>query len=159
MKITRLLSALAVAALVFGCQPSQTAEKPGTETVVLKDGLYKASYDQADSRGWKAFLEIQVRDKMIVSGNFDYVNAEAAFKSQDQAYADAMKKVTNVTPADAGKALLDALIEKQSAAVDVVAGATGTSEAFKALAAAALAKAVQGDSNEALVPQPDVKKE
>ena len=150
------LLSFSILALVFSCQPSQVEKKPlTTPPPVYKDGIYSASYDEPNNQGWKGFLEVQVRDKMIVSANFDYISKTGALLSQDQAYADNMKKTSGITPSDAARALLDSLVDSQTAEVAVIPGAKEISETFKALSQAALTKAAQGDTSPTLLPQTD----
>ena len=153
MKNSYPIAILSLAALMFSCQPGQEDSKVHKAAPEYKDGIYSASYSTPDSRGWKGFLEVQVRDKVIVSANFDYINPEGKLKSQDQAYADNMKKVSGVTPSDAARALLDSLVDVQTEEVAVVTGATSTTAIFKALAKVALAKAIAGDPTPSLIPQ------
>lgn len=154
MKITYAVAAMGIFALMFSCQPSQEkAADPIQNVTAYVDGIYSATFETADERGWKGFLEVQVRDKTIVSANFDYSKDDGSLKSQDQAYADGMMKASNITPSDADKALLDSLVDKQSADVAAVTGATGTTKDFRILAKAALEKAKAGDASPALVPQ------
>lgn len=150
----RILWALALLFALSSCQESGDQKTAATPKPAYKDGIYSATFQTPDSRGWKAFLQVQVREGQVVSANFDYSNADGALKSQDQGYADSMKKVTGTTPAEAAAALLDALVEKQGGEVQVVTGATGTSQAFNLLAKAALEKAAAGDTAQAVLPQP-----
>lgn len=147
MKNSIVLALAAV--LVLACAPAKPAT-PAAQAItkastVYKDGTYKVTYDHFDSRGWKAFIEIQIRDGAVVSANHDYVNAKGEYKSKDEAYAQGMKKKSNLTPVEASQQLIDRLVERNAADIDAVTGATGTSASFKELAAAGLAAAVKGD--------------
>ncbi|WP_052447277.1 FMN-binding protein [Clostridium polynesiense] len=98
----------------------------------FKDGKYKAEYDKEDTRGWKAFTEIEVKGGKIVSANYDYVNKEGKLKSKDEGYNKAMKEKSKTSPAEYGPALGKALVDKQDPAkVDKVTGATHSWEQFK----------------------------
>lgn len=126
----------------------------------LKDGKYKAEYDKEDTRGWKAFTEIEVKDGKIVSANYDYVNKDGKLKSKDAEYNKAMKDKSGTSPAEYAPALGKALVDKQDPSkVDKVTGATHSSDAFKEMAKKLIdEKAKKGDQTTLKLPQTDVKK-
>ncbi len=117
-----------------------------------KDGTYKASYDKLDSHGWKAFVELTVKANEITAAKFDYTNKDGNLKTKDEAYETSMKAKSGTGPQEYTVKLSQDLLNKQDiAAVDTVTGATSGSVEFKELVAAALAKAVSGDTTEAIV--------
>ncbi len=126
----------------------------------LKDGKYKAEYDKEDTRGWKAFTEIEVKDGKIISANYDYVNKDGKLKSKDAEYNKAMKDKSGTSPAEYSPALGKALVDKQDPSkVDKVTGATHSSDAFKEMAKKLMdEKAKKGDQTTLKLPQTDVKK-
>jgi major membrane immunogen (membrane-anchored lipoprotein) len=115
-------------------------------TTVYEDGVYRVVYDAFDNRGWKPEMEIQVRGGVVVSATYDYVNPAGEFKSQDAGYAERMKERSGTTPIDASNALVSQMVDLNSADVDIVTGATHSSETFRVMGAAGLEKAVSGDS-------------
>ena len=129
--------------------PAPTTEPAPTPTPTpapaadaLKDGVYKASQDNFDDRGWKGTVEVEVKDSKIANVKFDYVNKDGALKSQDAGYKAAMEPVAKTYPEKAFAELQAALVEKQDvAAVTAVAGATTSSNDFTALVKIALEQA------------------
>jgi len=139
MKSRRVISLLAVAALAttifVGCG-SKDAKEAG-----LKDGTYKATGDK-DDKGNTASIEIEIKDGKIATVKYDEVSEDGTSKLDNEEYNTNMKAKSGTNPIEAFPTLEKALVEKQDAAsVDVVTGATHTSETFKTLAKEALADA------------------
>lgn len=106
----------------------------------LKDGAYKAEASDFDSRGWKPFVELTVKDKKISDVKFDYVNKEGKMKSADEAYNKSMMEKAKTSPSIYTKDLAKKLVETQDVAkVDTITGATTSTGNFKALAEKAIA--------------------
>lgn len=123
--------------------PTTPAPAPAPAPAVdgFKDGVYKATQDKADQYGWKGFVEVTIKDGKIATVIFDYDN-NGALKSKDEAYKAQMEPVSKTYPEKAFAELQAALVEKQDvAAVNAVAGATMSSNDFKALAVLALEQA------------------
>lgn len=113
----------------------------------LQDGTYTLKSNE-DERGWAVQFELTVKDGKITESKFDYVNAEGDLKSEDEGYNTAMKDKTDVSAAEAMETLNAKLVETQSVdAVDVVSGASHTSESFKEYATLLLEAAAKGDTN------------
>lgn len=113
----------------------------------LKDGKYKVEASDFDERGWKPFIEVEVKAGKITTVTFDDINKDGKFKSEDTAYNENMEKVAKTGPAKYTKQLEESLVAKQDVAkVDAVAGATSSTNNFKALAAKALENAGKGDT-------------
>ncbi|MCR1951717.1 MULTISPECIES: FMN-binding protein [unclassified Clostridium] len=139
MKSRRVISLLAVAALattVFvGCGNKEEAKESG-----LKDGNYSAKGEK-DERGYQASIEIEVKDGKIATVKYDEVG-EKGSKLDDAEYNTNMKAKSGTNPEEAFPKLQDALVEKQDvASIDVVTGATKTTDSFKTLAEKALSDA------------------
>lgn len=152
MKATVLFAVLAL--LLASCgggtasqKPTDTVTKPIPAKVVYTDGNYRATFSTPDSRDWTPFIEILVREGVVVSANFDYFSSTGTYKSQDVAYAEGMKAKSGITPVEVANQLVDNMIDINSGDVDVVTGATSTSDSFRFLAKAALAKALVGDTS------------
>ncbi|KOA18420.1 FMN-binding domain protein [Clostridium homopropionicum DSM 5847] len=135
-----------------GSKPADSTSTANTTTKAYKDGTYKATYDFLDGHGWKPQLEIEIKDGKIAKVVYDSANAEGKLKTKDDAYNKLMKSKSNTSPAEYSPKLQDALVKSQDyTKVDTVTGATESSEEFKALAAAALAKAEKGDTSAAVL--------
>lgn len=131
------------------------ATEPAATGTQLVDGVYTASYDNFDSYGWKAQVEIEVKESKIANVKFDYVNKDGALKSKDEAYKAAMEPVAKISPEKAFNELQAALVTSQDAAtVQAVAGATVSSNDFLALAAKALEAAATGATEPVVIPLP-----
>lgn len=139
MKSKRVISLLAVAALAttifVGCGNKEEAKKSG-----LKDGTYTEKSEK-DERGYEASIEIEVKDGKIAAVKYDEVG-EKGSKKDDTEYNAKMKEAKGTNPSEAFPKLEESLVEKQDvASVDVVTGATSSSDSFKTLAEKALGKA------------------
>lgn len=111
-----------------------------TKSTTYTDGDYTAE-SEPDDHGYKGAISISVKGGKIETVDYDEYNAEGARKSEDTEYAETMKGVSGVTPAEAYEQLEQSLITKQNPdSVDAVSGATGTSEQFVRLAKEALNK-------------------
>lgn len=159
MALASVLSVLILA----GCGSSSKkadASKESAKEATYKDGKYKASFDKLDTHGWKAFTEIEIKDGKIVTVDFDYLNKDNKRKSEDAGYTKAMAPKSGTSPDKFCPQLEKALIDKQDPdKVDVVTGATHSTDNMKQLAKLALESAKKGDTKEVLAPQPDVKEQ
>lgn len=146
--VVLILASLLLVTLVTGCSSKKeetpavaepAVETPAVETpVTLVDGTYKAE-GTADTYGWKAFVELEVKDAKISSVNFDYDNA-GKMKSEDAEYKANME-ATGTSPDVFIPEYEKQLLEKQDiTAVDGVAGATQSFNDFTTLVNEALAK-------------------
>jgi major membrane immunogen (membrane-anchored lipoprotein) len=138
-------------------EPAKTEAPKATEpakTSTYKDGTYKVEFDKFDANGWKGQLELTVKTDKITAVKFDYVNKDGKLKSADAAYKAAMEPKTKTYPAKFIPELQQKLIDKQDvAAVDAVAGATGSTNEFKTLAKYALDEmAKKGVTTPAVIP-------
>lgn len=129
----------------------ETAKETTTEAAKvekkaeLKDGTYKAETG-FDDRGWKAVHTITVSGGKVTESTFDYENKEGALKSEDAEYNKNMEAKSGVSSKDATDKLDEEFLKAQSADVEVVTGATHTTENFKATAAALLEAAAEGNT-------------
>lgn len=115
--------------LVVGC----TGGKANYE-----DGLHSEEAE-IDDRGWKSTITITVVDGKIKEVDYDEVNEEGISKTKDTEYAELMKKETGISPEEAFQKLEKELKLSQDVdKVDVVSGATSSSNEFKSLAKEAL---------------------
>lgn len=139
--------------------PASTAAAPATtagapaEAGKYKDGTYKVEYDNFDSKGWKAFVELTIAGDKITAATYDYVNKDGKLKTADAAYEKAMKDKNGVGPVEYSKTLSDGILAKQdAAAVDIVAGATSSSEHFIELATIILKELAPAGTASKVVP-------
>ncbi len=165
-----VLTTVLSASLLAGCakkeEPAPTTppatetpatETPATEVSAYKDGTYKTEYDNLDTKGWKAFVEIVVSGGKIASCNYDYVNADGNLKSKDADYNANMLKGSGTNPEKAYPALDQALVNAQGLeGFQAVTGATHSSDTFKELVTIALENAKSGNTTVAVVAQPDI---
>ncbi|WP_062353695.1 extracellular electron transfer flavoprotein PplA [Bacillus kwashiorkori] len=97
----------------------------------LQDGVYTLTENDFDENGWKVNFRITVDKGKITKSEYDYVNADGKLKSEDENYDKAMREKTGTGPKDYIPDLNKQLEEKQDAKqVDVVTGATHSSENF-----------------------------
>ncbi|NLK20843.1 MAG: FMN-binding protein [Epulopiscium sp.] len=146
-KILTLGLALGLSLTVLaGCNTQKKVETPDNtnpqteQPVAVKytDGTYTAE-GEADERGWKPVISIEVNDSKITAVDYNEINQEGTEKQNDEEYNKNMKDVVNIGPAEAFPQLEASLVEKQDVdAVDTVSGATGTTESFKNMAKKAL---------------------
>lgn len=98
----------------------------------LQDGTYGIIEKNFDKRGWKTEFSITVVDGKITASTYENVNEAGAKKSEDAEYEANMKAKAGIGPAEYFAALNSQLVEKQDPeAVEVVTGATGSSDTFK----------------------------
>ena len=157
-KLVALLTAVVLStSLLVACgekKEEKKEDKPAA-TSTLKDGTYKAEYDKADERGWKAFVELKVADGKVSSSTFDYVNDKGEMKSKDAGYNKAMEDKTKTSPEKFSKTLPEELVKTQDVSkVATVTGATASTNDFKALATKAMDSAKEGKTDVVKVPAP-----
>lgn len=118
----------------------------------LKDGDYTVETSKADDHGYKAKLSIKVSDGKITEAKYNEFNGETnAMKREDKDYNEKMTRVSGIGPAEYEPQLEKALIEKQSSDIDVITGATSSSNQFKKLAEKILKNAEEGKTEATLV--------
>lgn len=128
--------------ILAGCGPAK-----------LVDGVYKVEAATYDTHGFKPQLEVTVASGKVTAVFYEEVDKNGLLKSADEKYAEEMKDVNGTYPSKAYQELEDRLIAKQTATIDVVAGATTSSKDFKTLAKHVMEKmAVKGDTTPAVVP-------
>ncbi|MHC5252827.1 extracellular electron transfer flavoprotein PplA [Listeria kieliensis] len=122
---------------------SADAKTDGTMT----DGTYKLEEQNYDDKGWKGFMSIKVKDGKITDANYDYKNKDGKLKSEDADYEKAMKAKVKTGPKEYLKELNDSLVKNQAAgAVEVVSGATHSSDTFINYANQLIQAAQRGDT-------------
>ncbi len=119
MKTTKVvLKSLVVLGAVFALvacgskQESTSTSSSTTETVVLKDGTYKAESGK-DDYGYKIVHTLTVKDGKISESKFDYEAEDGSLKSANEEYNKNMKDKAGVSAGEAIEQLNAALVEKQ----------------------------------------------
>ena len=110
---------------------ADTTEEAGTDSTELQDGSYSLEEQNFDENGWRVVFDMTVSDGQITESNYDYENEAGELKSEDEGYQEAMKDKVGVGPAEYLPDLNEQLEETQDPSeVDVVSGATHSSESF-----------------------------
>lgn len=165
MKKLVLSLTLSTALLLTACGTDDTGTTDdattddATEEVAQEDGLQDGTYRVEDqnfgSTGWKEALEITVSGGEITEANWESVNEEGENKIDDDNYQETMTETDGVGPQDFIPALEDDLVASQDPAdVEVITGATGTSEKFQDYAQQAVDAAEEGNTETIEVDNP-----
>ncbi len=118
----------------------------------LQDGTYTLEESDFDDNGWKVFIEITVENGKIVSSNYNYEDADGQLKTEDEGYQEMMKDKSGVGPQEFVQQLNDGLVATQDAQlVDIVTGATHSSEAFVNYAQQLIQAAQNGDTETIII--------
>lgn len=112
----------------------------------LKDGTYKLE-EKNYSNGYRVVFDMTVKDGKITKSNYDYLNEDGKSKQKDADYEKNMKEKTKTGPKEYIPELNKALEQTQNPdAVEVVTGATHSSEAFKNYSQQLVQAAQAGDT-------------
>ncbi len=133
-----LMFVLIMALVATGCggtgATEEAVEEPAGDVEVLT-----AEESEFNERGHKAVIEITRENGQIVAVDFNEIYEEGGNKKEDAEYNENMEAVSGTSFVDGVAALEAALIESQDPdAVDVVSGATSSSDKFVELAKEAL---------------------
>lgn len=113
----------------------------------LKDGTYKLE-EKNEKNGYRAVFEMTVKDGKITESKFDNINADGKSKTEDTKYEESMKAKSGVGPKEYIKQLNDSFVKEQSASgVEVVTGATHSSESFQNYAQQLIQAAQAGNTD------------
>lgn len=135
-------------------EAEQPTSKPAEEQEAkLKEGTYEAETKNADAKGNKAKIVVKVDGEgKITEATFNGFNEETKVNKRDnEEYNKAMKEKVGTNPAEFEPVIGNQIVEKQSADIDVVTNATGSSNLAKKLAEAAINNAKEGKTDIALV--------
>ncbi|MGL4739089.1 MAG: FMN-binding protein [Cellulosilyticaceae bacterium] len=123
-----IVGTLIATTLLSGCSQSQ---KDKENIGDAQAGNVVEIEGAADQYGWMPQMRLTFDGDTLTEVYFEYINGEAAKKSQDEEYNANMESKTGMSVKDAMEILRKQLIEKQSPdAVEVVTGATQTSTEF-----------------------------
>lgn len=127
-----------------------TTEDDGTEEVAeggLQDGSYRIEELNFGETGWKEALDITVSSGEITEATWESVNEDGENKIDDDNYQETMTGTDGTGPQDFIPELENALVDAQDPAdVEVVTGATGTSEKFQDYAQQLVDAAEEGNT-------------
>ncbi|WP_373713365.1 FMN-binding protein [Streptococcus sp.] len=124
--------------------PATTVEKTAA---AWKDGTYTGESD-FDERGWKVVHSITIKDGKITESAFGYADKDGNLKADNEEYNKSMKDKSGVSSKEATEQLNAQLVKTQDVdAVEVVSGATHTSDNFTAATKALLAAAEEGNTD------------
>ncbi|MGH2235362.1 extracellular electron transfer flavoprotein PplA [Enterococcus faecalis] len=113
----------------------------------LKDGTYKLE-EKNEKNGYRAVFEMTVKDGKITESKYDNINADGKSKKDDTKYEESMKAKSGVGPKEYIKQLNDSFVKAQSASgVEVVTGATHSSESFQNYAQQLIQAAQAGNTD------------
>lgn len=113
----------------------------------LKDGTYKLE-EKNEKNGFRAVFEMTVKDGKITESKYDNINADGKSKTEDTKYEESMKAKSGVGPKEYIKQLNDSFVKAQSASgVEVVTGATHSSESFQNYAQQLIQAAQAGNTD------------
>ncbi|MBJ8349087.1 FMN-binding protein [Streptococcus zalophi] len=160
--LLKSLALLGAATLLVACSNNSTDTKSDAEETTttmeakddsqkemmmdLQDGTYKAE-SEYDSHDNKIMHTIVVKDGKITESDFDYYSKDGNMrKTENEEYNKNMKEKSGVSSKESIEQLNADLLEKQSADVEVVTGATHTSENFKNSTEALLKAASEGNT-------------
>jgi len=125
---------------------SSEATKEKVAGADLKDGTYKLE-EKNESNGYRAVFSMTVKDGKITESNYDNVNADGKSKKDDADYEKKMKAKNNVGPKEYIEKLNESFVKSQNpSGVEVVTGATHSSESFQNYAQQLIQAAQAGDT-------------
>ncbi|NKZ26922.1 extracellular electron transfer flavoprotein PplA [Vagococcus lutrae] len=113
----------------------------------LKDGTYTLE-EKNYSNDYRTVFSIVVKDGKITESNYDNVNEAGESKVKNKEYDDMMKEKSGTGPSEFIPALNEALVDKQNAGdVEVVTGATHSTDSFKNYAQQLIQAAQAGNTD------------
>ncbi|MEA5050231.1 MAG: FMN-binding protein [Oscillospiraceae bacterium] len=138
-----LVFVLAAALLLSAC---------GGDDIEIQDGTYRAEYADYDQHGYKDYVVITFKDGAVASIEADGVAEDGSLKSQSEEYKEKMESVQGTYPEKYYKDLINQYLENPDADdIDIVAGATATSNSFITLLKALEKNVRTGDTKTVVV--------
>ncbi|MBP0969589.1 MAG: FMN-binding protein [Oscillospiraceae bacterium] len=121
----RILAAL----LVITCAVCLTA---CNSSKLIPNGTYHVEYDTCDATGYKDFVEVTFENGTIIDVKMDAIRgSDGTLKSESEEYREDMEKFSNTYPEKYYMDLINQyILTGSSKGVDVVAGATATSNSI-----------------------------
>ncbi|MBY5035538.1 FMN-binding protein [Streptococcus gallolyticus] len=125
-------------------------EKVETTDIKWQDGTYTGE-SAFDDKGYKVVHSITIENGKITASNFNYEDKDGKLKADNEEYNKMMKEKSGVSSKEATEQLNKQLVDTQDAAsVEVVSGATHTSENFVKATEALLAAAAEGKTDKVM---------
>lgn len=124
---------------------SNNSSQPVEASGQFVDGTYQA-VGPMNELGWKPQQNLTVTDGKITDIQFDYVNADNNFMSQDTEYNMQMKQAQGKTAIETINTLEESFLKAPDREVDTISGATQMSNDFKTSLAVVKEAASRGDS-------------
>ena len=123
----------------------EAGETGESALTVYVDGTYEVEMPEYDN-GWKEYIIVAVRDDEVTAVEFDARNEAGELKSEDEEYKNSMVSAGSETfPADYSEKLVSNFLAAGSTdEMELVAGATASSQTFKKLMRTALGNAKNG---------------
>ena len=119
---------------------------------VYENGVYRAEFKDFDARGYKDYLVITVEGKRVTGIEFNGINKDGDLKSEDEDYQIQMEDLQGTNPSKYSTDVVNQYLEKLDIKnVDIVAGATYSTNSFKALFFALESNMKAGDTTLVLV--------
>ncbi len=135
-KSTKVLSVLVIAILLFTLSACGSGSKEsGSSDGGLKDGTYTKKSEMTD-HGYEE-VDVVIKDGKIESVNLKRIGADEKEVNYDE--WDGSADLPNLK--DIRVEMSEAMVEKQSADVDSISGATSSGDKWKALVSEALEEA------------------
>lgn len=150
MKKLFLVSTLTLssALVLAGCGGSDETTESAASEGGLQDGTYTLIEKNLDENGWKTDFSITVEDGKITESNYENINEAGNKKSEDEAYQERMAEVAGVGPVEYFPQLNEQLVETQDPSeVEIVTGATHSTESFKEYAQKLVDAAEEGNTD------------
>lgn len=118
----------------------------------IKDGTYRAEFSDYDVQGYKDYVEITFEDEAVTSIEADAVSEHGGtLKSEAAEFKNDMQLICGTYPEKYYKDLINQYLDNpESDNIDIVAGATWTSNDFIALVRA-LEKAVREGNTDTVI--------
>lgn len=150
MKKLFLVSTLTLssALVLAGCGGSDETTESAASEGGLQDGTYTLVEKNLDENGWKTDFSISVEDGKITESNYENINEAGNKKSEDEAYQERMAEVAGIGPVEYFPQLNEQLVETQDPSeVEIVTGATHSTESFKEYAQKLVDAAEEGNTD------------
>ena len=121
-RIIAILNVIACAVCMTACSSAK----------LIPNGTYHIEYDSVDATGYKDFVEVTFENGKIIDVQMDAVRgSDGTLKSESEEYREDMEKFSTTYPEKYYMDLINQYISTgNSKDVDVVAGATATSNSI-----------------------------
>lgn len=116
----------------------------------MTDGTYEVETKDFDDNGGKAKVVVTIKDGKITEAKYNEFT-EKGDKREDEGYNEMMKEKSGTNPAEYEVEIEKQVMDVQSAEIDGVTGATGSSTKAKTLFQKALDNAAEGKAEKELI--------